>query len=196
MPEVVVEKVVVLDQDLYRTNGMVQRWMVSVMRQFYLGTMNSTPVRTGRLRASERWEVHREGERLVGGALTVGAKHGGYVLRGTGGPDGRIYTTRAFASRGANAKKREQRWIVLPEGRAGSVRMSSAGRRGAFLADVPVRQKGHWLWVPESKFSEKRTWMVSVRGQKANNFLLKGWRKMVRRHSSLRTRVPLSVLDP
>jgi hypothetical protein len=114
-----------------------------------------------------------------------------YVIRGTGFPvkghEGRIYTTKGFATRNPDDAYVEL-WGVVDRGtgkfsRKGRGDGTFRGRRQQHM----VRKKGYWLKLPFiSRNTGKPLMLFSVRGQEPNNFLFTAWNRTAYTHSAIR----------
>lgn len=150
--------VVVLDEGLYQGNGAVARWISRIGREMHANVVARTPVRSGDLVAGIRRNDERLGLRLLSVAVESTAAHTKYVIGGTVGNGlGYIYTTRGFANR------------------------ATVGRMlgGEFVDDAPL---GLWLVLSDARGGR----YLRVHGQRANNFLAKGYNDTAVAHRSLR----------
>lgn len=156
--------VIVVDDGLYVGNGLVARWLRGIGHQLYASVIARAPERTGQLRAGIRLDHQREGRRIISATVESTAPHTKYVIHGTAANGlGYIYTTRGRAN--------------LP----------TVGRMlsGEFVVDPPT---GLWLILSDARGGR----YLRVHGQRANNFLAKGYNDTARTHRSLK---PISRSD-
>lgn len=149
--------VIVVDEGLYVGNGAVARWMRGIGTQLFANVLAVTPQRTGRLRAGLRRTDERLGVRILSTAVESTAPHTGYVIGGTAANGlGLIYSTRGWRNRAT----------------VGRI------RAGQFVTDLP---RGLWMNLSDARGGRH----LVVHGQRANNFLAKGYNNTARTHRSL-----------
>lgn len=154
---------VLFDENLYKTGHMANRWMHTLVLHFEEHAKATAPKRSGELAGLITSEAHREGPKVLGGSISSNADHTWYVLEGTTGP---IMSRAAWAAGGDTLE--------------------------AFTIDAKgnwVPREGYWLPVGNRPWPPI-TYRHSVRGQSANNFLFKAWRRTARNHTSIRGFVP------
>lgn len=156
MAEIV--KVIVIDEGLYVGTGLVNRWLKGIGASMYGHVLARTPVRSGRMKAGIRLDYTRDSLRIMNAIVESTDPNTQYVVGGTVGNGlGYIYTKRGFAN------------------------LATVGRMlgGQFVATAPA---GLWLVLSDARGGR----YLRVHGQKANNFLAKGYNDTARTHPALR----------
>lgn len=170
MATAVLVKTVVFDQDIYRRGGMANNWLAHMTSQFGGHARRYAPARTGRLREQISTETHQLGVRQIEGTIASNAPYTMFVLRGTTGP---IRSDMAWQ-------------FGIGEGKSWN-RDPVTGRI--------VGVKGFYMGPMEPWGGFDRVFADEVSGQDANNFLLKAWLATARNHTSIRGRVPPSLVS-
>ena len=153
-----VVKVIVIDEGLYVGNGLVNRWLKGIGYSMYGHVFERAPTWSGQLKAGIRLDFGRDGLRILNAVVESTAPHTQYVIGGTvGNGVGYIYSHRGFANR------------------------ATVGRMlsGEFVKDPPV---GLWLILSDARGGRH----LRVHGQRANNFLAKGYNDTAKTHRALR----------
>jgi hypothetical protein len=177
---------------LYRSGHMVNRWFGALSQQLETNVSAAAPYRAGELKAGIAHEMVRTGDHEITTVLWSEAEHTMYVLRGTRGP----IMAKGLWAAGGNP---DDAFIWL-WGYENPVTKKFSRTHNPYKVRrrrVKVRRKGRWMRVrpaPHS-FYPKPWFRVTVEGQEANNFLLKGWRATSIRHKAMR-RIPTFVRNP
>jgi len=161
--------VTIIDDRMYHGNGIVIRWVGIVTRAFARNARHHAPRRTGRLKAGILPGTPRNpGRKIVRGSIASSAPYSLYVLKGTHGP---IMSSALWAVGGPNSPGA---WKMIPRrDLKGKVRM------------VRVPNKGMTMAVGRNLYPPQRA-MMTVSGQRANNFLLKAWVTTGAAHPAIR----------
>jgi hypothetical protein len=154
---------------MYHGNGIVIRWVQRVTRHFARSARHFAPRRSGQLKAGILPGTPRNPLRkVVKGTIASSAPHTMYVLRGTHGP---IMSNALWAVGGPDSPA-AYRVVWRRSGRAKphAVRVPRKGMQMAV---------GRNLYPPETP-------MWTVKGQAANNFMLKAWAETATVYPQLR----------
>lgn len=154
--------VVVTDEGLYTGTGMVHRWLRGVTNTLYHSIVAEAPERSGELKAgiTPGFIQHEGSLRILSGTVESTAPHTLFVIRGTAG-QGEGYIYRNDAARTSPLVRR-----YLNGGRVQGEQL-----RG--------------MWMRFSNPYPPRTLALRVKGQRPNNFMLKGYNRTARRHRAL-----------
>ena len=156
-----VARVVVVDDRLYTGNGLVHRWVRQVSTRAWRYSVEEAPKRSGELAAGIYLSTRREGRRQVAGIIGSSAPHSDYVLFGT-------------ASQGRN-------YIYSTEGYANRAQIGRISRR---VSRRGAEDRSGWYMALRSGVGPK--YALRVHGQRANNFLIKGYNRAARTSRALR----------
>lgn len=189
----VLVKVVVFDQSLYIGTGLVNKWMVGVTESFGINARLEAPVNKrantghgapGLLRSSISTSVNRVGPRQITGDVSVNVPYALYVLRGTTGP---IFSTKGF--RYANSLDKR---LTGPYRRVTrKTHQGPGGKGGRGRGTYLVGKPGYFMKLPGNPaFGGNSKYHYAVSGQRANNFLIKGYDRTARSHRALQPMAP------
>lgn len=157
--------VVVVDEGLYVGTGLVHRWLKRVSNTMWHNIVTEAPERSGELKAGIIEDViqHAGSLRILNFEIESTAPHTRYVIDGTAF-NGAGYITTSKAA--ANPE-------ILAEMLSG-VRVDEEENAGMWMVISDGGPKFHLI----------------VHGQEANNFMLAGYNRTSRTHSSLRPIFP------
>lgn len=165
-----ISRVVIVDDGMYQGRGIVINWVRRVTNSFARSARELAPMRSGRLRAGIHQGTPRNPLRkVVQGTISSHAPHTMYVLRGTTGP---IMSDALWALGGVVPHRAEQPRVMRRPGRGGKPHLVRTSPPGLKMA------VGRNLYPPETP-------MFVVRGQAANNFMLKAWVVTGTKHSAI-----------
>lgn len=155
-----VVRVVVVDEGLYVGTGEVHRWLARLGNNLYHNIVAEAPERTGELKAGiiPAFVQHEGSLRILSAKVVSTAPHTRYVIEGTAfNGEGYIYSHKG---------SRNPEIIARIEG---GERVSAEENRGMWMTITDGGPRYH----------------LKVHGQKANNFMLKGYDRTARTHPAL-----------
>lgn len=164
MAGIEVEAVVIVDQKLYTGTGLVGRWMQGVGNTLWHQTVAAAPQRSGELKTGIGLDFDYDSAgRRVSAEVTSSAPHTMYVLFGTEGIGGYIYS------------------------QGGKSNIATIER---MLSGQPAGGDTRGMWLAFTRPYPGKRLHLRVRGQRANNFMLAGYNATARRHRALHPMAP------
>lgn len=161
------------DRGLFVTGGMVQRWHAGIVASVHGHVIEEVAkiTRSGQLMGGIGADTSGAGTHFLTGTVSSSAPHTRYVLFGT-------------AHQG-------QRYIYSNGGFANKAIVDQMARGKFYPGELT---QGWWLKIDEGPSRRTGAYhrgpILRVHGQKANNFLLKGYNATARTHRSLHAITP------
>lgn len=167
--------------DLYKTGHMAHRWFGTLSRRLSTFTKARAPKRSGRLRSGIHTKMSSvPSTRTIAIDWRSEVLYTTFVLRGTTGP---IMTDKTFAVTGGTGE--------FPNHGIGTLWLYVPGKWEGTL--IPEAQPGYWMHF--GGYGWPYVFRTAVNGQRANNFLMRGWNDTAHFHRAMRP-TPSFIRNP